>query len=107
MLKTEEEARKLWCAHSRIGRYEGDSSLGIGGAAVNRFWSELKRWFGWDLEIEELEECSTNCIASQCMAWRWERVRQIVPAKDPRAEQGVRFVDGERGFCGLAGKPDQ
>lgn len=37
---------------------------------------------------------STFCIASQCMAWRWQR--EDTPDSRPSATDG---------YCGLAGKP--
>ena len=41
------------------------------------------------------------CIASECIAWRWFYERQDFP--------GMRMTIGtrtEKGYCGLAGKPD-
>ena len=32
-----------------------------------------------------------RCIASRCMAWRWEQT-------------AIEYEDPTRGFCGLAGK---
>jgi hypothetical protein len=74
-MMTEAEAKKKWCPHIRIttGVHE---SMSI----TNRCDTPTM----------------TNCIASECMAWRWAN------------ERGLRS-DGASvpvtGYCGLAGKP--
>mgnify|MGYP000505886524 CR=1 FL=1 len=70
---TEEEARKKWCPASRAS----NANLTAG---VNRRPSN---------KVDP--DC--YCIASDCMAWRWQ------PAYPPAAK------DERQGFCGLAGAP--
>ena len=53
MLLTEEQARNKWCPHARM---TDDHSEASGGN---------NRWLG----VKGQENC--NCIASDCMAWRW------------------------------------
>ena len=69
-MKTEAEARKCWCPFARI------AYTGTGTTAVNRVHDPLATLNG------------VQCIASECMAWRWV----------------IQPIEGV-GFCGLAGKP--
>ena len=62
---TENSAKNMWCPFARVA----DGS----GALINRDWDGF--------------ETEGFCIASRCMAWRWEDRLH------------------ERGYCGLAGKP--
>lgn len=64
-MKTEAEARKCWCPFAR------NTNCDPGVPAFN--------------QVEHMP--MTNCIASECMAWRWYYDEDRV----------------ERGFCGLAG----
>jgi hypothetical protein len=118
---TEEEARTKWCPHIRVAEV-GLSS----GGGYNRS-AEIHG----GLSPRKL----TNCIASECMAWRsrptfnWQmiydalRTGQIIEAiKCYRMETGASLKDAkdaveaidlnapvpqsaQRGFCGLAGAP--
>lgn len=58
-------------------------------------------------EAEEATCCQfeTRCIASRCMAWRWERVVEPVDPATKFPRVGV-VKRGERGYCGLVGKPE-
>ena len=83
-MKTEEDAKELWCPYSRVGEQAS-------GAAENR------------------PDGSYNCIASQCAAWRWEMLFEPIEEtsiSDKLSEQRVRRVRGKHGWCGLAGKPE-
>lgn len=80
----EEQAREKWCPMARYA----DMSVG----AANRWPQETPT-------PHALNPVPCRCIASDCMMWRWELVRA-----------GQSFVDGskrgQRGWCGLAGKPE-
>ena len=76
-MMTEEQARKKWCPHVR---HEGNSVTFNRGTAHG----PLNDHPG---NVGTL----CNCIASDCMSWRW----------DHDANRDFR----ERGYCGLAGKP--
>lgn len=82
-MHTEDEARKLWCPHVRLGDEQGAS------ASINRTWSR---------------GCpdAASCMASKCMSWRWVTELKVFEA-DPDLSANVRT---EYGFCGLAGRPD-
>jgi hypothetical protein len=43
----------------------------------------------------------TNCIASDCMAWRWSPL--ILKGDEPDYEDARR--GSATGYCGLGGKP--
>ena len=78
---TEDEAKTKWCPFVRV-------SIATGGQdtyAVNRIAK---------LDDKDLvgNTPGTRCIASECMAWRWNPEGHI-PNK------------GKQGYCGLAGKP--
>lgn len=90
MLKTPEEARGMWCPFARVetGELEAMSSAL---AAVNRSFKLIKRVFGKnEPDFEWDQDLVCNCIADQCMAWRWEFLEVGKP---------------DKGFCGLAGRP--
>lgn len=104
VMLTEEEAKKKWCP---FVRHEGDK-----GGSWNRTVSAMKRIFGWDGGNPYPEE-TCNCIASECMAWRFK------PHEWKHKAHGGDWIDtqetdgygrkGEKlptvGYCGLAGSP--
>jgi hypothetical protein len=69
----EDVAKSRWCPFARVP--------GKGGTAANR-------------DPEGHRTYSTACIASDCMAWRW----------DTAERDGLR-VRAIAGYCGLAGRP--
>lgn len=99
---TEDEAKKKWCPHVRLGDEQGVS------ASINRAWGR---------------GCpdAARCIASECMAWRWGPMAELheidhaygIPIHDhPLADERylgekptkpTRFVERPKGYCGLAG----
>lgn len=99
MLLTEEEAREKWCPFSR--------AQGTG--------AELSH---------NRPDGSYNCIASGCMAWRWDE--RPLPGAGPECEtcggmggdpvhicpvcKGTGRLLRQRdviGYCGLAGRPEE
>lgn len=84
-MKTEDEARKCWCP------YRGESEFGRSNAAGPG---------------------RLNCIASECMAWRWVDTGTSIEGsvKDHHwrpvgeTDSGKRVCADNRGYCGLAGK---
>lgn len=80
----EEEARDKWCPFGR--RYIFDEFT-TGGAmtAIN--------------EPDSIDY-RQNCIASDCMMWRWE----ISPSEAARVNAMGHYSAVEIGYCGLAGK---
>ena len=67
---TEQEARTKWCPSVRVELF-GNAVV------VNRYKGKLEETY--------------NCIASDCMMWRWHS-----PSKSPEKRSG---------YCGLGGKP--
>lgn len=72
MYLTEDEAKQKWCPEARTVFSDGDG-------AINRTILGYGDDEGW------------RCLASECMAWRWQ------PAKTARPKWG---------YCGAFGKPD-
>lgn len=80
---TEDEAKKLWCPHARIGVTNSEG----GGFSVNRA--------GPSVPLRSLD----RCLGFGCMAWRWT---DIIEAQG----QSIPMPQGNpHGYCGLAGKP--
>ena len=79
MLKTEDEARQCWCPFVRHASTTDDC------AAINRGGNEMVPNYA-------------RCIASKCMAWRWDKTECLAFPDDE--------IDEPRGYCGLAGKPE-
>ena len=79
----EDEARTKWCPFVRI--LDGQPP---GGAATNR------------------EGRNTNCIGSNCMAWRWgERLETEREAYLRGTDLRRTLQSTTEGYCGLAGQP--
>lgn len=83
---TEDEARKNWCPESR-GKLNG-SLFAVIGNATDQLSDDVLDQIGTDIGE------SDNCIASDCMAWRWQWHEVKGTHKDPK-----------QGYCGKAGKP--
>ena len=78
----EDEARTKWCPFVRI--LDGQPP---GGAATNR------------------EGRNTNCIGSNCMAWRWgERLETEREAYLRGTDLRRTLQSTTEGYCGLAGQ---
>ena len=92
-MHTEDEARTKWCPHARIG----SDSTGLG--CLNR-------------DFAKGPPDAALCIASECMAWRFEPVE----AWEARYEQWEDAADiggvnrgpepKPLGYCGLSGGGD-
>jgi hypothetical protein len=104
MYLTEEEAKTKWCPEVRWPDEQG---------TWNRMESMIKRWFGWSGKYPYPDE-ACNCIASECMMWRQEHVRYELSKKfsemsDEELVEGAtkpsKMEFGNRGYCGLGGKP--
>ena len=81
MLMTERQARSKWCPHARQSTNEFPTyNRSEGGKAID----------------------SCNCVASDCMAWRWVRVRDDEGSEDG----GAVILTQTYGFCGAFGKPE-
>lgn len=102
-MTTEEEARKSWCPFARqVFQFrEGDRDAML---VANR---------------AEADYPLGDCIASDCMAWRWDTELNDQLLADARIEFGESedprplkdtpiypdFFKSRHGYCGLAGKP--
>lgn len=75
---TEEGAHQKWCPHAIASH------------------NDPRRGFH---KGEVPDDLCFTCIASRCMAWRWV----FVP--NPEAFDGPELVQGDKGYCGLAGAP--
>ena len=90
---TPEEARTKWCSEVRIGLVITDSP----GArptvnAVNRYVATTAAGKLVDKGVAQ----NANCIADDCMKWRW--------APKPQADK-LNADHAPHGYCGLAGVP--
>ena len=85
-MMTEEQAREKWCPFVRVG-------FGMNAPDQSCIAATGNRMTTMD------DEC--NCIASDCMAWRWAHLGGDHNAiGEPLPEN----VPGE-GYCGLSGTP--
>lgn len=118
---TEEEAKQRWCPFAHVG-FGGR----FGGAAFNRFQITGQTAAGQVVDEGELKiPAGAKCIASACMAWRWQYDTQT-DVEEERAAQlqddgweaiSARLISGPigpvavislrrrtlQGRCGLAG----
>ena len=102
---TEEEAKTKWCPFARYSSKEEGWKRGI------------NRWVGDDSQFNPVP---AQCIASECMAWRWNNAAlSLVEGEEPegsgweKSGKPFGFVPGgqtsqrwirRQGYCGLAGK---
>ena len=75
-MKTPSEARECWCPFYRM-------TAGINAEGTAEWHDNREDKLG-----------VTRCIAEECMAWRWVH-----------GKARENWHDGDKGFCGLAGKP--
>ena len=88
-MHSEEEARKKWCPFARVaGVVDGTSTQGS--VSFNR-----------RAPFPQKQGEITNCIARDCMAWRFSAVR-IVPIPGTGNTRTVSL-----GYCGLATEPQR
>ncbi len=80
-MMTEEQAREKWCPHARVS---ASNEPALGNHAANR----------WE-NPQGLPD-GAGCIASDCMAWRWQDSLSIRDGEQPSKSNN--------GYCGLAGK---
>lgn len=101
-MKTEAEARKCWCPFARNVQIGGASEPYQFSQPFNRLSTDNgKSCDGFNDNPE-----AARCIASDCMAWRWNEAA----AKAEIPEHGyvshtTTIVDPAIGYCGLAGTP--
>lgn len=92
---TEDEAKTKWCPQTGVAA----QPIGFGGRLE---WNRSPR----DVSLPVGENSSTavhsmsRCIASACMAWRWDDIRPPTQGLQPD-EPHPR----PSGYCGLAGRP--
>jgi len=90
---TEEQAKTKWCPMTRLeGNEEGP---------FNRMAFSLKRWFKWEC-TSPYQENAANCIASDCMMWRWQRTPERAKEMGRKALSHEYYE--EDGYCGLTGE---
>lgn len=99
-MMTEAQAKERWCPFAR--------SLAIGGAA--------NAVAAVNIATVKGEEYRPPCIASACMAWRWDNKQGLfnlteghwqepgtVYADSDVMQERIRHADPKVGRCGLAG----
>ena len=93
-MMTEEEAKKRWCPMARVH--------------ISRSLSGSEYYSNNRLALHDL----TTCIASGCMAWRWELEwdwAKRIEANRELSKMSLQEVTGmtpREGYCGLAGKQE-
>lgn len=93
---TEAEAKTKWCPFART--LENDT-VRVGGVATPVAASINREVGNYDNSGNEtvLFHGRHRCIASACMAWRWDTIAGL---------DGQNFPSDINGHCGLAGSPD-
>ena len=95
---TEQEAQSKWCPFARVP--EGNGSAGL--TATNR---HAGKKIGADGKPRILRG-NSMCIASQCMAWRWQDGSHFDSTRNAWVvDYGQHGKGLARGYCGLAGVP--
>lgn len=105
---TEEEAKTKWCPFARTVERWPDSGISV---ARNR----VAHIIG-DGELDKvIRPFGCECIASECMAWRWNEEWKVQPERPngpgwelwetSQTQNNAKWVKRHVGFCGLAGVP--
>lgn len=99
MILTEDEARTKWCAEARVAipmanGNASDEHRWFGVAGANRIGLSPLVTGQPDGVTRENPE-SARCLGSGCMQWRW--MAHLAPH--------VAHAPGDRGYCGIGGKP--
>jgi hypothetical protein len=81
-MMTEREAEQKWCPQARVSGCMDEIVI----PAANRLMLLDDKGNGPKFPVPEM----SCCIASRCMAWRWDY---------------DQYGDATEGFCGLAGRP--
>lgn len=92
MLLTEEEAKKRWYPFARV-------SVTDSGLIANNRCEVIKP----DAADDRL--VGSNCIASECMAWRKCESAQFRAKADAEFRKSGMRLESTEGFCGLASLP--
>lgn len=93
-MKSEAEARKCWCPFARLVGLDAQPA-----------WNRAK-----DDDGNVFLSKGTQCIASECMAWRWAQEidetgkMNTAYRKTPIKDSPGHFDNAPLGYCGLAGK---
>lgn len=97
MPMTEEQARTKWCPMVRGQMMTAvDGGLAPVGSGHNRLIH---------MDVQQFEAGGGGplcCVASECMAWRWKRVRD----DEGSADGGAAILTQTYGYCGAFGKPE-
>jgi hypothetical protein len=96
-MKTEEEARKCWCPFTRAAAVD---SVGAGRWRLIAKVPPFNRFFHTTDGL--IVPDTARCIASECMAWRWEENAETWTTGEKKKPNSMSNADG---YCGLAGKP--
>lgn len=106
MLRTEEEARKCWCPFARVCATQTDSAESAAHVGYNRVYVAADGPANFE-EPTSRNPMVARCIASECMAWRWQMV-ETNASKQRHHGIGTYppplpvYEQTERGYCGLA-----
>ena len=98
---TEDEAKQLWCPFARAVVVEADMHKVLNQTSFNRMGLEEAM-----PQVPRIPQMCF-CIASQCMAWRWDMrwASQTEEGQGGDVVLRLKRLEGEpkRGYCGLAG----
>lgn len=89
---TEDDARTKWCPFAR--------AVVVAKGAQDVPTHNRLTMVGMDHSAIDM----INCIASECMAWRWSDVRRENYNKDIRVSMPTYSASTTEGYCGLAGE---
>lgn len=83
-MTTEDEARKMWCPFVQVALAQSHGAFGHSSSSRTNRPPETYR-DGRNIKLD-----GPNCIAADCMAWRWKKVSNVFSTT--------------HGHCGLAGQ---
>jgi hypothetical protein len=101
-MHTEDETKKKWCPMARVQQAsEGNEPIG---EPFNRQWKQEGLSGHHSIAIK-----ATQCIASDCMMWRWNMDYESMTEEGHGGDVIIRLKrkanEPKMGYCGLAGRP--
>ena len=87
----EATAKTKWCPFVRL----------VGGVDVN-FTPSFNRMVAQEKPEEPRFSDAARCIASDCMAWRWNQTPSSNAERQQQGSDPLGQLRGPHGYCGLA-----
>lgn len=121
-MHTAEQAKELWCPMARvaqIGAVETSATYNraivkahvpvkVAAAAPEDFelGEKPKLETMTMVQVTPIKSGASMCLANECAMWRWGTTEKMPDNAEPGKLYSTDTVQSDRGYCGLAGRPE-